>query len=972
MVALKQINPTYDKRYSLKGNKSFINNNFAEQQTHHFLSCSSHFGKINKNQRELCILMTSITRFNILATLTAGILLAISLSYFFIYLPHHNYEKQACELKADYIATYKKTIQSETKRVLDDLTHRYHDFQLDADFHLTLHATTLQHIVMDAIKSHDNTIAQQTIAIEHGIDSTGFDEQEIIFIFDDNNNLVYDSESRRNERYNLPARVSAEQIVQQLSLRAAPPADKPISIIIPSQENDPLLKPTLRILDRSATAQKWRIIVAFSTQEIERKLQSRFLSRLAKIRFGTDHSGYFFVLNNQAEPLMIGAMTPSINENLTPLPMTSSMRPIANRFIELSLKGGGFHQFQLSNPAHNNAIEDKFAFVAPVSYWGWTIGTGFYTSQLDNTIHDGQTQLLEKTQQRIQIGYIVIAINLLAGLAIATYTNHHVRKLEVKRNAHLRNLEQYKTVIDRICLVSKSDIHGKITYANRSFCDASGYTQEELIGQPHNIIRHPSVPKTFFSNMWELIQAGKTWRGINKNRTKNGNPFYVDTVISPLTNEDGEIEEYIAARYDITELLEKRDKIKSIFATDSLTTLSTRHQLIEDLSINSDQKCLALFDIDDFHGINNQLGIEGADGVLRHVSEQMTDFFRDKNYRLYRLHSDIFAVLGCCSDGKLVKGCHQFIKHISNVPVITAQEEQFNLTLVAGIACGEEDIINCADNALLTAKKNNKPLEIYTPKLDGSHSKGRTYWINQVRKAIREQRLVPYFQPIVNLQTGEIDKYEALMRLIDENGKAVPPGSFLPILEQTRYYPEMTRSIVEQSCHFFCNRTEHFSINLSLDDLLRSRTVECILATAQKYGVTDRIVLEIVETENVQNYDLALEVLQLLGEQGMAIAIDDFGSGYANFSYLSEFPAKFVKIDGSLITKINQDTKTKSLVKTLIDYAHQGEMLVIAEFVSDNEIRKTIMELGCDFGQGYYFGAPIPASDIPPPQAETS
>lgn len=916
--------------------------------------------------------MTSITRFNILATLLAGVLLTISVSYFFIYLPHHNYDEQACQLKSDYITTYKKTIQSETKRVLNDLSHRYHDFQLDADFHLTLHATTLQYIVMDAIKSHHNSATQQAIAIEYGIDSTGFDEQEIIFIFDNNNNLIYDSESRRANLYNLPVRVSAEQTVQQLALRATPPVNKPISIVIPSQENDFHPEQTLRILNRIETAQNWRIIIAFSTHEIEKTLQSRFLNRLAEIRFGTDRSGYFFVLNNQAKPLMIGTRTPSINTDLSPLPMTNSMRPIANRLIDLSLKGGGFHQFQISNPAHNNAIEEKFAFVAPTPYWGWTIGTGFYTKQLDDTIQDGQAQLLEKTKHRMQIGYIVMAINLLAGLAIATYTNHHVRKLEVKRKAHLRNLEQYKTVIDQICLVSKSDLNGTITYANQAFCETSGYTKEELVGQPHSIIRHPSVPKTFFSSMWELIQSGKTWRGINKNREKNGDSFYVDTVISPLTNDDGEIEEYIAARYDITELLEKRDEIKSIFATDSLTTLSTRHQLIEDLSINTGEKCLALFDIDDFHGINNQLGIEGADNVLRHVSEHMIDFFNEKNCRLYRLHSDIFAVLGSCLDGKLVKICHQFLKHISNLPVITATGEQFNLTLVAGIACGEEDIINCADNALLVAKKRNIPLEIYTTKLDASRGKGRTYWINQVQNAIKEHRLVPYFQPIVNLQTGAIEKYEALMRLIDEDGQAVPPGSFLPILEQTRYYPEMTKSIVEQSCQFFSNRTEQFSVNISLDDLLRSRTVECILTTAQKYGVTDRIVLEVVETENVQNYDLALEVLQLLGEQGMAIAIDDFGSGYANFSYLSEFPAKFVKIDGSLVTKINHDSKTKTLVKTLIDFAHQGDMRVIAEFVSDEEIRKTIIDLGCDYGQGYYFGAPIPAAEIPTPQSETS
>lgn len=911
--------------------------------------------------------MTSITRFNILATLLAGILLAISVSYFFIYLPHNNYETQACKLKSDYISSYKKTIQNETNRIVSNLTNIYHDFQKDADFHLSLHATTLQHIVMDTIRSNYESTTQQALSIKHAIDSTGFDEQEIIFIFDDNNNLVYDSESRRADRHNMPPRVKADQIQQRLAQQTTPPTINPITIFIPSQENDSHLKPKLRVLERTSMTNNWQIIIAFSSLEIEKDLQSRFLKRLAQVRFGTDDSGYFFVLNNQAKPLMIGAVTPSTNDDLSPLAMTGPMRPIADRLIELSIKGGGFHNFRLFNPAHNNTIEDKIAFVTPTPYWGWTIGTGFYTSDLDNTIQDGQAQLLEDTTQRIKIGYIVIAINLLIGLAIATYTNRYIHRLEAKRSDYLRNLEQYKRVIDEICLVSKSDPHGNITYVNEGFCDVSGYTKEELIGIPHSTIYHPSVPKTVFTDMWQLIQSGKTWRGINKNRSKNGTPFYADTVISPLTNDKGEIEEYIAARYDITELLEKRDEIKSIFATDSLTTLNTRHQLIEDLNIATHSKCLALLDIDDFHGINNHLGIDGADMVLRYVSDHMIDFFANKNCRLYRLHSDIFAVLSLDNVEQLNDLCHHFLKRLMDSPVITESGEKLNLTLVIGIACNEDNLINCADSALLQAKKNNKALERYTADQDGGREKSRTYWINQVQTAIQEQRLVPYYQPIINLKTGRVEKYEALMRLIDEDGNAVPPGTFLPILEQTRYYPEMTRSMVEQACHFFSTRTDSFSINLALDDLLRSSTVELILTTAQRYGVTNRLILEVVETENVQNYDLALSVLQLLRDHGMTIAIDDFGSGYANFSYLSEFPATFVKIDGSLIKKINQDNKTKSLVKTLIDYAHESGILVIAEFVSDKEILETITELGCDYGQGYHFGHPIPEEQMVKP-----
>lgn len=908
--------------------------------------------------------MTSITRFNILATVLTWLLLACSVSYFFIYLPHSNYEKQTKQLQHDYLTEYKKSVQNEISRTIKRLEYLYDDFEKDSDLHLAMHARTLEHISVNIHKTPHLSPLQQATTAQQAIENAGFDDEEIVFIFNARGEVIYDSESYRLNKLNRAARIGAPLLKQLLSQQTTKSSSDTAIICLPTAATESHELETFRVLDRTSPTNKWRIIVAFATKEIEKKIQHRFLNRLAKVRFGTDNSGYFFVLDHKAQALMISAHSTEVDAAIPPLPLSNKAKTLSKQLTEIAQTGGSFHKYQFINPAHNNEIQEKISFVASSPYWGWTIGTGFYISTLNSSIEKGQKQLLEETQQRIRIGYIVIVINLIAGLAIATYINRHVKKLEVKRTAHLRNLEQYKALIDKMCLVSKSDLQGIITYANQSFCEVSGYTKEELLGHPHSLVRHPSVPKSFFADMWKLLQEGETWRGINKNLTKDGKSFYVNTVISPLTKDDGEVEEFIAAHYDITELLEKRDEIKSIFATDSLTTLSTRHQLIEDLTNNSQENCLALFDIDDFHGINNQLGIEGADNVLRHVSEQMINFFSNKSCRLYRLHSDIFAVLGKCNDGNLVKYCHQFLSKTSHHPVVTATGEQFNLTLVIGVACGEDDIINCADNALLSAKKHNKALEVYTPNLDGSREKGRTYWINQVQKAIKEKRLVPYFQPIVNLHTGEIEKYEALMRLIDEHGQAVPPGTFLPILEQTRYYPEMTRSIVEQSCQFFSNRTEHFSVNLSLDDLLRSRTVEFIITAAQKYGVTNRIVLEIVETENVQNYDLALDVLQLLGEQGMTIAIDDFGSGYANFSYLSEFPAKFVKIDGSLISKINHDKKTKMLVKTLIDYAQQSGMQVIAEFVSDEKIKETITELGCDFGQGYHFSPPLPAADI--------
>jgi len=545
---------------------------------------------------------------------------------------------------------------------------------------------------------------------------------------------------------------------------------------------------------------------------------------------------------------------------------------------------------------------------------------------------------------------------------------HYANQMLHDKNIYVENLNQYKQLLDTICLVSKGDLDGDITYVNKSFCKISGYHRDELIGQPHSILRHPSVPSSVFKKMWELIQAGRTWRGIAKNKNKAGKTFYADSVIAPLINPSGDITEYLAARYDITELLEKRDEVKLAFATDNLTSLASRHKLIQDIASATNTQTLLLLDIDDFSGINNQLGSEVSDQVLKHISNELITFFENDHYSLYRLHSDVFAILTAqLAIHELIKQCDYFYAHLSKHPFICAKSANIKpiiITLVGGLADTQDNLINCADIALLRAKQDNLPYLEYSPELDSQQNEGRTYWINQIQLALQEHRLLPHYQPIVSLATGKVVKYEALMRMVDQEGQIVPPGKFLPILERTRYYPQMTQSIVKQACSFFSTRDVSFSVNLSVDDLLQQQTIDYIISITELYGVTKRIVIEVVETENIQNYDSAIQSLNHLKSLGMKIGIDDFGSGYSNFSYLAEFPADFVKIDGSLISKINSDAKTQQIVKMLIDYAHSANMEVIAEYVSDEDILQTVTTLGCDYGQGFHLGRPVAGDQI--------
>ena len=908
--------------------------------------------------------MTSITRFNILATALAGIILAASISYFFIFMPYQEYSHGADRLKQYYITQEKQEIRLEIRRALDELEFLHRNHIREISTNLSLNLTEIKTLI-ESSPSLNIDQAHSKFAHMRGDLSTLHNAAHLIF--DAENNLVSRCSLKHMLKLGMKTDLSQAEIEALIKPLTDGPPQQHLEISWPAAHGDRMLR--VHALYENTAQNNFRIIALLPRHISDKYLQRSFLERLSKVCFGADGSGYLYVINNKAQPIMAPILTPAYNQDISPLPVPADSIHIARQFVSIAQNGGGYLEYVYENPSTHKP-ENKISYVAPMPMWGWILGTGFYTSSLDQRVQEQQQQLLSDTHRRARIGVIVVMINLILGLVISYVTNRHVGRIETKREEHLNRLQQYSSLLDELCLVSKGDLDGNITYVNDKFAEVSGYSREEMLGQPHNIVRHPSVPKSVFKRMWQRLQAGTPWRGISRNKTKNGASYYADSVIMPLTDQDGNVVEYIAARYEITELLEKRDEVRLAFSTDKLTSLGSRYKLIEDLRAGEKNRCLALFDIVDFGGINHSLGIETADQVLQHLSNQMVDFFAAENYSLYRLHSDIFAVLSATTtQADMYATAKQFSQALSQNPFIGTSTGSLNLNLVSGIACNENDLLSCVDAALQYAKQNKTSIVAYNAEIAEHQGRKRAYWINEVQQALLDQRLVPHYQPIVHISSGEVRRYEALMRMATIDGEIIPPGAFLPIMEQTSHYAEMTRSIFKQACMFFRYRRESFSVNLTVDDLLRRKTIDFIATTATNYAVTDRLVLELVETENIHNYDVALKALAELKQLGIKIAIDDFGSGFANFSYLSAFPADIVKIDGSLVSKVNEDEKNRNLVKVLIDYAHSEGMEVIAEFVSSAEILETISAMGCDYAQGYYFSAPLPGAKIDAEQA---
>lgn len=522
-------------------------------------------------------------------------------------------------------------------------------------------------------------------------------------------------------------------------------------------------------------------------------------------------------------------------------------------------------------------------------------------------------------------------------------------------------LDEYKKAVDYSTIVSTTDNNGVITYVNDAFTKVSGYSADELIGCPHSIIRHPDNPPELFAQMWETILGKKVWQGILKNRAKDGSTYYVDTTITPILRNDGTIKKFLALRHDITKVIEQEQKI-SRQQIDRLTGLPSRSKLIEDLE-SGHYAAMGIFNLDSFQELNNLYGHKIGDEILKSFAVYLLEHLNEDKCRLYKLHSDEFAILSKPSlETEIFKKVVIRLIHKLDTHVFRIGENEIYLSVTAGISGGEgsEMMIN-ADTALKNAKLTKMAFDVYDPqKNDKEHYATNQEMIKTLKHALANDLVIPYFQPIFNNRTHTIDKYETLMRIVDEEGRVISPFFFLDIAHKAKIYPELTKIILRKAFETFRTKDIAFTVNLSIEDIRNSATHAYIFDMLSEYEKPQNVIFEIIESEGIDNYAIVKEFITEVKKYGVRIAIDDFGSGYSNFMHLLELNACCIKIDGSIIKNILHDRNSQILTKTIVSMAKELQMNVIAEFVSSKEIHDAVIAIGVDHSQGYYLGEPKP------------
>jgi len=544
-------------------------------------------------------------------------------------------------------------------------------------------------------------------------------------------------------------------------------------------------------------------------------------------------------------------------------------------------------------------------------------------------------------------GYLLKPLNTDRFLAILKKVLDKIKfQDEAMKSLHL--LHQYQQVTDKNSIVSKTDINGVITYVNDEFCKISGYSKDELIGHNHNIVRHPDTPSSLYEDMWHTIKDKKEiWQGNIRNKAKNGSSYYIRSTIKPIIDQDGSIIEYIGLRYDITDIMNPKKQL-------------------QDLANSTEENLVLIIKIEGFDDIEKYYGHTLSQKIENKFADKILEYIPKKcNFeKIYILGDGEYAFAkykrDCLFDDEgIISELKEFQNAINGID-INIGDIDYDVSIIISFAYGVEALEN-ARYGLKELLKTNQDF-IHASNLiekERLSAEENIKTLKMVKKAIDNFKIISYFQPIINNKTKEIEKYESLVRLVNEDGEVLSPFSFLDIAKKGKYYAQITHLVLENSFNALKNTNMDISINLSALDIEKPLTREKLHTLLEKNKEdAKRIVFELLEDEKIKDFELIKKFIKEIKSYGAKIAIDDFGAGYSNFERLLNYQPDILKIDGSLVKNIETNSYSLSVVKTIVAFAKEQNIKIIAEYVENENIYNILYSLGVDYSQGYYFGKP--------------
>jgi len=413
------------------------------------------------------------------------------------------------------------------------------------------------------------------------------------------------------------------------------------------------------------------------------------------------------------------------------------------------------------------------------------------------------------------------------------------------------------------------------------------------------------------------------------------------------------------------EVSKKSQELHEKMYTHFLTGLPNRNKLLEDTQKYT-LKQMALLNIDKFQRFNDVYGEEVGNIAIAMSADFLKSQIHDEDTLLYHIGGDEFVIVVKNSDALSNLYFTDMIERILDnytKKTFTYEDKKFNFIMSAGLAfSGRRKMLAYADMALKDAKTRNIQVSIFNDNrgLEKIHKEDIACH-KKLLYAFDNKQVFSYFQPIIPIQDSNlVTKYESLVRLKDENGKIIPPFNFINVAKANRIYEKLTKIVLENTLNTIEKYKVPCSLNLSIVDIESKETLAMIYKRFDEFDYNEFVTIELLETEEFKDYESVYKFCTKIRSYGIKIALDDFGSGYSNFSHILKLPVDYIKIDASLISNIDRDPHARLMVETIVGLAHKLHVKTIAEFVSSQSILDVVKELNVDYAQGFHLGKPEP------------
>lgn len=525
---------------------------------------------------------------------------------------------------------------------------------------------------------------------------------------------------------------------------------------------------------------------------------------------------------------------------------------------------------------------------------------------------------------------------------------------------------------------------------NKGFCNVTGYSEFETIGQKIQMAEVKNQDDSFLSEIFYSVNNGGRWEGEMWSQRKSGEVYPIDIVIDRVTlkNAHGDISgyQYVGVFSDITLRKKAQEDLRYMAYYDSLTHLPNRtyfHTLVKDSikkKIKDNEFVIFYFDLDNFKNINDSLGHTYGDELLVKITQRLTDFSKER-YTIARLGGDEFALM--ISKQYIEGPIEVYSSHIAESllriirEIVSIKNHKLHVSVSIGVTIfpydgkNYEELLRNADTAMYDAKKRGRnDFTLYSKKMN-KVARRRLMLEDELVKAIVAQEIIPFYQPKVSLETGKLLGLEILARWNHAKLGWISPDQFIPVAEESKLINRISDQLLTKSCQFILPSIENgeftgrMSFNLSITQFLQGDIVSRIDKILDKcHFPTKHLEIEITESMVMGNIDQAIEIMKQFKLRNINIAIDDFGTGYSSLSYLKKFPIDTLKIDISFIKDLIHSNEDQNIVESIIHLAHNLELEVVAEGAETIEQVLILKKMGCEQLQGFYYSKPLNGHDF--------